>query len=94
MSGIVGMSTLSGGRHTTWRIILQLSLEFMATVLVLLSPSDDDVVVQNGDDTSGSDSSSSGSGSWSFSSIGLDSDVGDGNENTPCDNWSLPVGLI
>ena len=61
------------------------ALDFMANVLVSLSPSDDDVVVQNGDDTSGGDSSSSGSSFWSLSSIGLDSDVGDGTENTPCD---------
>ena len=55
------------------------ALEFMATVLVSLSPSDDDVVVQNGGDTSDSDSSSSGSNSWSPSSSGSDSDDGDGN---------------
>ena len=52
------------------------ALEFMATVLVSLSPSDDDVVVQNGHDTSGSDSSSSGSSSWCPSSSGSDSDDG------------------
>ena len=49
----------------------------MATVRVLLSPSDDDVVVQTGGDTSDSDSSSSGSSSWSPSSSGSDSDDGD-----------------
>ena len=57
----------------------------MATVLVSFSPSDDDVVLQNGDDTSGSDFSSSGPSFWSLSSIGLDSDVGDGNESTSSD---------
>ena len=55
----------------------------MATVLVSLSPSDDDVVVQNGGNTRDSDSSSSGSSSWSPSSSGSDSDDGDANENTP-----------
>ena len=64
----------------------------MATVLVSLSPSDDDVVVQNCANTSGSDSSSSGPSSWSLSSIGLDLDVGDGNENTSCPVTPLPLG--
>ena len=54
----------------------------MATVRVSLSPSDDDVVLQNGDDTSGSGSSSSVPSSWSLSTIGFDSDVGDGHEST------------
>ena len=57
----------------------------MATVLVSFSPSDDEVVLQNGDDTSGSDSSDSGPSSWFLSIIGLDSDVGDGNESTSSD---------